>query len=168
MRHRTLMYMAILALVAAFVSVATPARAQTYTGRIDITVEDSTGGRLPGVTVELTGQMVHSAVSDARGEVHFLNLNVGTYQVKASLTGFNDWKNTNVPVAGGVAVPLQHQDERGRREGGGHGDRRSRRSSTTRSRRRRSTSASTNCRIFPARATRGSSCSRCPASSWTA
>ena len=55
MRHRTLMYMAILALVAACVSLGTPAMAQQYTGRIEVTVEDSTGGRLPGVTVELTG-----------------------------------------------------------------------------------------------------------------
>ena len=55
MRHRTLMFMALLALVAAVVSFGTPAMAQTYTGRIEVTVEDSTGGRLPGVTVELTG-----------------------------------------------------------------------------------------------------------------
>ena len=106
MKYRTLRYLAVAALVAAFASVGTPARAQTYTGRIDITIEDSTGGRLPGVSVELTGQMIQSAISDAKGEVHFLNLNVGNYQVKASLTGFNDWKNTNVPVAGGVSVPL--------------------------------------------------------------
>ena len=95
--NRTLRYLAVAALVAAFASVGTPARAQTYTGRIDITIEDSTGGRLPGVSVELTGQMIQSAVSDAKGEVHFLNLNVGNYQVKASLTGFNDWKNTKSP-----------------------------------------------------------------------
>jgi hypothetical protein len=106
MEYRSVRYLAVVALVAAFASVGTPARAQTFTGRIDITIEDSTGGRLPGVNVDLSGQMIQSAVSDARGEVHFLNLNVGTYQVKASLAGFNDWKNTNVPVAGNVSVPL--------------------------------------------------------------
>ena len=47
--------LAVAALLAAIAGAGTPARAQTYTGRIDITVEDSTGGRLPGVTVELDG-----------------------------------------------------------------------------------------------------------------
>ena len=54
MRYRPLQCLAIAALVGAFASLGTPARAQTYTGRIDVTVEDSTGGRLPGVTVELS------------------------------------------------------------------------------------------------------------------
>src|SRR4051794_40297052 len=44
--------------VAAFllmVGFARAASAQVFTGRIDITIEDSTGGRLPGVSVELAG-----------------------------------------------------------------------------------------------------------------
>ncbi len=107
MKYPLSRYLVIAALAVAFASLGTTVGAQTYTGRIDVVVEDSTGGRLPGVTVELTGQMSRTAVTDARGEVRFLNLNVGTYQVKASLTGFNEWKNTNVPVAGGVSVALQ-------------------------------------------------------------
>ena len=35
---------------------APEAQAQTFTGRMDITIEDSYGGRMPGVTVELTGR----------------------------------------------------------------------------------------------------------------
>ncbi|HEY3382783.1 MAG TPA: carboxypeptidase regulatory-like domain-containing protein [Vicinamibacterales bacterium] len=106
MRLRITRLLAVVAMVAALVSVGSPAAAQQYTGRIDLTVEDSTGGRLPGVTVELTGQMIQSAVTDARGEAHFLNLTVGKYNVRATLTGFNDWKSTGVPVAAGVSVPL--------------------------------------------------------------
>jgi len=106
MNLRIVRMLAVAALLAAIAGAGTPAWAQTYTGRIDIIVEDSTGGRLPGVTVELTGQMTQTAASDARGEVHFLNLNVGTYQVKATLTGFNDWKSPDIPVAAGVSVPL--------------------------------------------------------------
>jgi hypothetical protein len=106
MQYRTLRYLAIASLVVALVSIGTTARAQVYTGRIDITIEDSTGGRLPGVAVDLSGQMVQTATTDARGEVHFLNLNVGSYQVKATLAGFNEWKSGNLAVASGVSIPL--------------------------------------------------------------
>ena len=54
MRLRTTPWVVVLVccLLAGFGS---PAAAQQYTGRIDIVVEDSTGARLPGVTVEVTG-----------------------------------------------------------------------------------------------------------------
>jgi len=106
MCFRIVRLLAVAAMLVAVAGLTTPAWAQTYTGRIDITIEDSTGGRLPGVTVDLTGQMVQSATSDARGEVHFLNLNVGTYQVKANLPGFNEWKSASITVASNVSVPL--------------------------------------------------------------
>lgn len=106
MSFRITRLLAVVAMVAAFVSLGAPAMAQSYTGRIDVTVEDSTGGRLPGVTVELSGQMQLSAVTDARGEAHFLNLTVGRYNIKATLTGFNDWKGPEIPVQAGVSVPL--------------------------------------------------------------
>jgi hypothetical protein len=62
---------------------APEAQAQISTGRIDVTIEDSNGGRMPGVNVELDGPIAHAQVADARGEAHFLNLPVGTYSVKA-------------------------------------------------------------------------------------
>ncbi len=80
--------------------------AQVFTGRIDVTVEDSTGGRLPGVNVDLTGPATQSQVTDAEGQAHFLNLAVGTYTVKASLQGFNPKTQENVIVAAGAAVQL--------------------------------------------------------------
>ncbi|HTK28219.1 MAG TPA: carboxypeptidase regulatory-like domain-containing protein [Vicinamibacterales bacterium] len=80
--------------------------AQVFTGRIDVTVEDSTGGRLPGVNIDLTGPSNQSQVTDAQGQAHFLNLAVGTYTVKASLPGFNPKTADNIQVATGGAVEL--------------------------------------------------------------
>ena len=91
------------ALVFGFVSTAS---AQVFTGRIDVTVEDTTGGRLPGVNVDLSGPTAQSTVSDASGEAHFLNLPVGIYTVKATLSGFNTFTNANVQVATGAATPI--------------------------------------------------------------
>jgi hypothetical protein len=85
MGFRIMRLLAMAAMVAAIVSLGSPAFAQTYTGRIEVTVEDSTGGRLPGVTVTLSGQMDQSVVTDARGEARFLNLAVGKYMVTATL-----------------------------------------------------------------------------------
>jgi hypothetical protein len=93
--------------LAAALSLAVPAYAQVFTGRIDVTVSDSTGAVLPGVTVEVRGPQNQTAVTDARGEVHLLNLVSGTYQVKASLQGFADYLNRTVPVSAGSAVPLR-------------------------------------------------------------
>ena len=79
---------------------AAPATAQFYTGRIDVTLTDTTGGRLPGVNVDITGPVNQSTVSDGQGEAHFLNLPVGTYTVKATLSGFKPYENTAVPGLG--------------------------------------------------------------------
>jgi hypothetical protein len=84
-----------------------PVNAQVYTGRIDVTVNDATGAVLPGVTVEVTGPQNATAVTDAQGAAHFLNLAPGGYHVKASLAGFGDYTNNNVPVGAGVSVPLK-------------------------------------------------------------
>ncbi len=85
---------------------ALPASAQVFTGRIDVTVKDSTGAVLPGVTVELSGTGTASTVTDTRGEARFLNLAPGRYGVIAKLSGFTDYKNDNVPVGAGSVVPL--------------------------------------------------------------
>ncbi len=85
---------------------ALPASAQVFTGRIDVTVKDSTGAVLPGVTVELSGIANARTVTDARGEARFLNLAPGRYGVSAKLSGFNDYMNNSVPVGAGSIVPL--------------------------------------------------------------
>ncbi len=82
------------------------ASAQMYTGRIDVTAKDGTGAVLPGVAVDVTGPQAASAVTDSRGEAHFLNLAPGKYTVTGKLSGFNNYKNDNVPVGAGSVVPL--------------------------------------------------------------
>lgn len=95
-----------LAVLAITIGGASTASAQIFTGRIDVTIEDATGGRLPGVNVDLTGPVNQSQISDAEGQAHFLNLPVGTYTVKASLSGFNPFTNSAVHVATGAGTPL--------------------------------------------------------------
>jgi hypothetical protein len=95
-------------LCAAFMAAAAmPSAAQVFTGRIDATVADSTGAVLPGVTVDIAGPQNSTNVSDAKGEVHFLNLAPGTYTVSAKLTGFGDYLNKNVEVAIGNSTALK-------------------------------------------------------------
>ena len=85
---------------------ASPARAQVFTGRVDVTVEDSSGARLPGANVDLTGPVSYTQVSDEQGQARFLNLPVGTYAVKVSLPGFSANTNSNVEVLSGASTPL--------------------------------------------------------------
>jgi hypothetical protein len=94
-------------LAAVFCAVAATAGAQVFTGRIDVTVRDSTGAVLPGVTVAVTGPQNQNTVTDSLGEAHFLNLPAGSYEVRASLQGFSDYLNRSVPVSAGAAVPLR-------------------------------------------------------------
>jgi hypothetical protein len=97
---------AVAAACALMLGLAPAASAQVFTGRIDVTVEDVTGGRLPGVNVDLTGPVNQSQVTDTQGQAHFLNLPVGAYAVKAGLSGFNNYVNPNVLVAAGAATPM--------------------------------------------------------------
>src|SRR5215467_16084168 len=102
--QKRLVQVAIMALC--LMTFAGVASAQVFTGRIDITAKDGTGAVLPGVTVDLAGPEPRSAVTDARGEAHFLNLAPGRYTVAAKLSGFNAYKNDDVPVGAGSVVPL--------------------------------------------------------------
>jgi carboxypeptidase family protein/TonB-dependent receptor-like protein len=87
-------------------ALATPAGAQVYTGRIDVTIKDSTGATLPGVTVEAAGTQTATAVTDQQGEAHFVNLAPGRYTVTAKLSGFAEYRNEDVPVNAGSIVAL--------------------------------------------------------------
>ena len=87
---------------------AAPAFAQAiYTGRIDVTVQDATGGVLPGVTVTIGGPLAQSAVTDESGQARFLNLPPGAYTVRAALQGFTDYTNDRLQVDTGSVVPLR-------------------------------------------------------------
>ncbi len=95
-------------LALALFTLASPASAQVavFTGRIDVTIEDATGGRLPGATVDLTGPAVQTQTTDTSGQAHFLNLPVGSYNIKAMLAGFNPYTNQNIQIVSGGTVPL--------------------------------------------------------------
>src|SRR5260221_13360494 len=106
MRFRIARLMVASALAVMALAIATPSAAQVSTGRIDATIADSTGAVLPGVTVDISGPQNQSAVSDAQGEAHFLNIAPGTYTVSAKLTGFSDYVNKNVPAVAGQSAPV--------------------------------------------------------------
>lgn len=103
MRRRLALAAAVALCLAAF---AVPSSAQVFTGRIDIVAKDATGAVLPGVTVSIAGPQAANAVTDAQGAAHFLNLAPGTYTVTATLSGFNSYRNTSVPVGAGGVVSL--------------------------------------------------------------
>src|SRR3954463_16793132 len=90
----------------ALIALASPARAQVSTGRIDLAIEDASGGRLPGVSVQVTGPGEQTQISDAEGQAHFLNLPVGVYAVKLTLTGFTPYSSTNVEVTSNASTAL--------------------------------------------------------------
>src|SRR5215208_2279951 len=94
-------------LLAAMLCVAGTAHAQVFTGRIDVTVHDSTGAVLPGVTVDVSGPLKQTAVTDSEGQARLLNLTAGTYELKASLQGFANYLNRAVQVGAGSVVPLR-------------------------------------------------------------
>src|SRR5262249_21280623 len=81
--------------------------AQAQTGSIAGTVEDSSGGSLPGVTVTLQGPSIireQMFVTTDTGEFHFPAVPPGTYAVSAALQGFTTVERVNVTVNVGGAT----------------------------------------------------------------
>src|SRR3954453_20930763 len=65
------------------------------------TVRDSSGAIVPGATVTLTNVstgITATSVSDDGGNYQFLNVRIGTYNVRAELQGFSIAKTENVDV----------------------------------------------------------------------
>ena len=102
-RNRTAALAAALMLV---LVLAAPASAQVFTGRIDVSIEDPGGTRVPGATVDLLGASSQTQISDAQGQAHFLNLPVGVYTVRVSMPGFAPNTNSNVEVLSGASTAL--------------------------------------------------------------
>jgi len=92
--------------IVAALAFASPARAQVFTGRIDVSVSDDSGARLPGVAVEVDGPETHTQISDATGQAHFVNLAVGTYTVKLTLAGFAPYTSKTVLVETGSSTEV--------------------------------------------------------------
>jgi hypothetical protein len=88
------------ALAVLLLSAAAPMVAQQLTGNIYGYVADEQGGRLPGVTVTLSGVGApRSQTTDARGEYRFVSLDPGTYTLVYELQGFSKITKPNVQVA---------------------------------------------------------------------
>ena len=76
-----------------------PANAQTSLGQITGTVEDATGGVMPGTTVTITNEgthEVHAATTDANGFFIQTNLPIGDYTVEVQKSGFRPEKRTGI------------------------------------------------------------------------
>ncbi len=82
--------------------------AQTFTGGVRGTVQES-GGIVPGVTVQLINQetgAAREAVSNDQGAYNFAAVPPGNYTVRAALTGFRTYESTNVRVGAQQFVTL--------------------------------------------------------------
>jgi outer membrane receptor protein involved in Fe transport len=87
--------------------------AQMVTGTLRGTVTDTSGGVLPGVTIELTGKSLiggpKSVVTDERGQFRFPSLSPGVYTVAASLQGFQTVRREEVRVEVGSQFEVDFQ-----------------------------------------------------------
>jgi outer membrane receptor protein involved in Fe transport len=98
------------ALVLAVVVLATPAIAQEVRGAIEGVVKDSSGGILPGVTVQAKNVATNatvSTVSDANGIYRFPALAPGTYEISSTLSGFNPGKVSGVLLTLGQILKVE-------------------------------------------------------------
>src|SRR5262245_57868679 len=73
-------------------------------------VRDSSGGVLPGVTVEATSasltERIRTAVTDATGQYRIVTLPPGSYALTFSLTGFKTVRREDVAVSGSGVIPI--------------------------------------------------------------
>lgn len=79
-------------------------------GTIAGVVKDSTGGVLPGVTVEVSSpaliEKTRSAVTDGDGQYKILSLRPGTYEVSFSLEGFGTVKRAGVELTAAFTATI--------------------------------------------------------------
>src|SRR4030095_2537744 len=87
-----------------------PTAAVAQEGQIAGTVRDTSGGVIPGVTVEVTSpaliEKVRSAITDGLGQYRLTNLPVGTYSVTFTLAGFSKQQRDNIVLTTGFTAPV--------------------------------------------------------------
>jgi hypothetical protein len=101
LRRRNAIILAATALLAA---AAARVAAQELYGSVVGTVQDGSGGRIPGATVTVVNRdtnLTLTAATNETGSYTFQNVLPGTYDVKVSLQGFKEFVEANVPVAAG-------------------------------------------------------------------
>ena len=73
-------------------------------------VQDSSGGVLPGVTVEVSSpvliEKVRSAVTDSTGRYRLNNLPAGTYTLTAAVSGFNTVRREGLELSGSFTATV--------------------------------------------------------------
>ena len=78
--------------------------AQELYGSVVGTVQDNSGGRIPGASISITNRdtnLVLTTVSNETGAYTFTNVLPGTYDVKVTLQGFKEFVQLRVPVTSG-------------------------------------------------------------------
>lgn len=87
--------------------------AYAQVGSIAGTVRDTSGGVIPGVSVEVTSsaliEKVRSTVTDENGRYQIVSLPVGTYTVSFSLQGFSTVKRDNIVLSSDFTAPVNVQ-----------------------------------------------------------
>src|SRR2546423_14931175 len=91
----------------AALALASAASAQVFTGRIDVTVRDANGGRLPGVAVDVSGPETQTQIAHATGQAHLVDLPVRTYTVKLTPARFTPYTSDRVLVESRSSTPAQ-------------------------------------------------------------
>src|SRR5688572_26364718 len=80
------------------------AAAQELYGSVVGSVQDGSGARIPGATVEIVNRdtnLTLNTVSNESGAYTFTNVLPGAYNVKVTLQGFKEFVQQGVPVTGG-------------------------------------------------------------------
>ena len=97
-------------LVIALLALATSAAAQQAPSGIAGLVKDTSGGVLPGVTVEAASpvliEKVRSVTTDSDGRYNVIDLRPGTYTVTFSLPGFNTYKREGIAISVGFTATV--------------------------------------------------------------
>src|SRR5947209_850501 len=102
-------FMRFLLLSLTLLGVAVPTFAQSASGSIEGVVTDASGGVLPGVTVAIKNMdtnVSRDLVTDERGRYRAPALQVGRYEVSATLSGFQAAPIGNVVVQVGQTAPV--------------------------------------------------------------
>src|SRR5689334_2224339 len=90
-------------------AVAVWSQSSAVSGALEGSVTDSSGGRIPGVSVklrEISTNRAREAVTNAEGTFRLPELTPGTYEVEAGKSGFAPYKHSGVTVALGSATHL--------------------------------------------------------------
>jgi hypothetical protein len=97
----------LLAIAALIPSIAS---AQGVLASITGVVKDTSGGVLPGVTVEVSSPVLiektRSAVTDSSGQYRIVDLRAGTYSVTFTLTGFSTVKRDGIELSGSFVATI--------------------------------------------------------------